>query len=206
MCQASFRRLLGNGEEGVGVGLRVKTPSRDAKEMKRLPTLIVDSTEGEFLTARAPSGEWIGERWSIFVLAPDRFRGCWVEIDSVDRKCWLVSLRLEDPPQTNFVEVGSTYEYLDGYWGDRAELVLDRSREWKLKTFVPKDSVRYARDGTKTHVPGGWDHEHCYVCQKTISHIGEVDREGYVDQEDVWVCCHCYEQYVTPRSLAFVFR
>lgn len=118
---------------------------------------------------------------------------------SFDREMELVTLRLKYPERAAFVKVGSAYEFLDGYWGDKAELVLDSSRKWVQRTFVPN-----APDGTKAHIQGGWDHEHCYLCQTKISDTGNADRGGYADQEDVWVCCDCFEQYVKPKRLDFV--
>jgi hypothetical protein len=49
-------------------------------------------------------------------------------------------------------------------------------------------------------VPGGWDHEHCALCD---AHINAGDF-GYCDPDDRWMCEACYEKYVIPRDLAFV--
>src|SRR5262245_52679649 len=34
-------------------------------------------------------------------------------------------------------------EVLDGYWGERAELVLDETLSWSRATFQPTDAIRY---------------------------------------------------------------
>ena len=49
-------------------------------------------------------------------------------------------------------------------------------------------------------VAGGWDHEHCSLCNV---HINTGDF-GYCDPKKRWMCEKCYERYVMRRDLAFV--
>ncbi len=51
-------------------------------------------------------------------------------------------------------------------------------------------------------VPGGWDHEHCFVCNEKIGAGGHTG--GYVDQSSDWVCEDCYRNVIEPRSIDFV--
>lgn len=51
-------------------------------------------------------------------------------------------------------------------------------------------------------VAGGWDHEHCEICQKKIGCGG--DSFGYLNPPDAWVCEKCYTSFVASRSLAFI--
>lgn len=102
------------------------------------------------------------------------------------------------------LEIGRTYKIVDGYYGWKAEPVLDRERVWTRRVFEPKDAIKTYYDGRREEIPGGWDHEHCEICYATIS--PKKQPEGYADQEDRWVCIRCYETYVQPRSLAFFTR
>lgn len=49
-------------------------------------------------------------------------------------------------------------------------------------------------------VPGGWDHEHCELCNGHID-AGHV---AYVDPGDHWVCKVCYTKYVLTHDLSFL--
>jgi hypothetical protein len=55
-------------------------------------------------------------------------------------------------------------------------------------------------EGGSRLVPGGWDHEHCALCNAHIN-VGDF---GYRDPDDRWMCEACYEKYVIPRDLSFV--
>ncbi len=63
--------------------------------------------------------------------------------------------------------------------------------------YPAKDDVSESRSRV---VPGGWDHEHCELCN---THIDPGDF-GYRDPDDRWMCETCYDKYVTRRDLSFV--
>jgi hypothetical protein len=108
---------------------------------------------------------------------------------------------------------GEVYSF--GCWWDpwQLQLARDTSRNWQHKAFAPADAiaapatasgkgrmVRKMKPGEKPRegewgIPGGWDHEHCGLCWKTISCDREGDRSGYADGED-WICQECYEKYI----------
>ena len=75
---------------------------------------------------------------------------------------------------------------LDGYWGERAELVLDANRKWQKALYEESD------------------HDHCAICWQTLGQGGQPD--GYVDEDVTWICSRCYESFVEPRSLDFIPR
>lgn len=52
-------------------------------------------------------------------------------------------------------------------------------------------------------VPGGWDHEHCSLCN---GHIDPGDRFFYSQEYCEFLCVACYERYVTGRDIGFVFE
>jgi len=49
-------------------------------------------------------------------------------------------------------------------------------------------------------IKGGWDHEHCELCN---AHI-EADTYGYLDLGEHWVCVGCYERFVMNHDLSFM--
>jgi hypothetical protein len=111
---------------------------------------------------------------------------------------------VNDIAKKNLFKIGATYPFMGGYWGERAHLVYDSSREWQRVEFVPRDAIRYYPDGETEVVEGGWNHEHCAICSQKISPY-ELDNEyGYQDQDDSWVCQACYEQYIMPKNLDFI--
>ena len=108
-----------------------------------------------------------------------------------------------------------SYPRLDGYWGERTELVCDRSRGWRERRFEAADAVGFSADrghmirkmsdslpAGGTIIEGGWDHEHCEICWATISPAGEPI--GMFAEPDHWVCCNCYHRFIVPRSLDFI--
>jgi len=76
------------------------------------------------------------------------------------------------------------WQVMDGYWGERAELVFDSNREWKRQQY------------------DGPDHDHCAICWQKLGTEGSP--EGYVDQDSTWICITCYDKFVVPRSLDFI--
>jgi hypothetical protein len=104
--------------------------------------------------------------------------GRFSEVDEVKRRAVFT---LRDSSDRSAMSLGQQYPYLDGYWGDRAELVHDTSRVWIRTQFQPSDS---SRDGQP--VSDGWEHEHCSICWEKIAEYAQ--RFGYYDQNSDWVC------------------
>ena len=103
----------------------------------------------------------------------------------------------------NKIMAGTEYEYLDGYWGQKAGLIFDSTLTWQRKEVVSRDAIFHVTDGTVSEIPGGWDHEHCSICWETISQFTE-QKTGYVNQKNQWVCTACFESYVKPKCLDFI--
>lgn len=114
------------------------------------------------------------------------------------------AILVNDFAKKDLFKIGATYPFMSGYWGERAHLVYDSSREWQKVEFVAHDTIRYHSDGKTEVVEGGWDHEHCAICGQTISPFELGNEYGYQDQDDSWVCLSCYEQYIVPKSLGFI--
>jgi len=81
-------------------------------------------------------------------------------------------------------------------------------RVWnKLRPVNPGHATRYYPASDQSSPPGsepqlvagGWDHEHCALCN---AHI-DVAGFGYCGADGRWLCEKCYERYVMQRDLSF---
>ena len=77
------------------------------------------------------------------------------------------------------------FEVLDGYWGERAELVLDHALAWAHDEWSIEE-----------------DHDHCSICWAAISMA--TNRDHFVSGSRKRVCKPCHREYVITRSLGFV--
>jgi hypothetical protein len=157
-----------------------------------LPVFVVEEVRREggkiLLRGKGSRRRWIGERFIAYLEAGP---GIWIEghfrdIEGRGRRATLV---LPDRDPAGELAVGRAYPYLDGYWGERAVLVLDESRIWREVEFAPRRP---------------WDHDHCRVCWAVIS-----DRENTLHRacaSGEAVCPRCHDRYVVRRSLDFVER
>ena len=102
----------------------------------------------------------------------------------------------------------------ESWWtDDLIELVQDTSKKWYKKAFkstpgiwIPTEQGRLLKkyeegmeipSGAKLD-PRAWDHEHCVLCHETISDV-DIQKEGYVNQDDQWICEDCYQKYIIPN-------
>jgi hypothetical protein len=122
----------------------------------------------------------------------------------INHQDFLGAILVTDLARKDLFQIGATFPFMGGYWGERARLVYDSSRDWQKVAFVPQDSTRHYPDGKTEVVKGGWDHEHCEICGQTISLFESGNEYGYQDQNDSWVCLTCYDQYVFAKSLDFI--
>ncbi len=184
--------------------------------LDELPTFTVRHVGGDRAVGVVDRAIWIGERHVGDLLLPDgRFvAGRFLNVDLASLSASFVPTT---PDELALLQVGEGYRRFDGYWGERAALVLDRSRRWKERAFETADAVAYKRPGDtliakasnqnlpegSTPIKGGWDHEHCDVCWETVSpHAQPV---AMFSEPDHWICRRCYEKFVVPRSLDFIF-
>ncbi len=142
-----------------------------------------------------------------------------------EMKTAVVLLDDEEPPSG---VLGARLAWLDGYWRDyHVWMVVKPEWTWTEVMFQASDAVAgtfqdaggHKRTGIrKQHtrsgpapagagelvravvVPGGWDHEHCELCNAHID-SGDV---GYVDRSYHWVCTGCYRKYVSVHDLSFL--
>jgi hypothetical protein len=181
-----------------------------------LPRLTVTAVDGEHCVGRFEASKWIGEGWDGFIVHREKkmcIPGFFRDVNLETRTC---AFHPEDTTTLSILRSGHSYPFIDGYWGQRAELALDARRVWERREFEKGDALRYPAPGggflltknTPDAPPGGeliraaWDHEHCAICWQKIS--GEDQPVGYLSAPESWVCEECYVNYVEPRSLAFI--
>lgn len=120
--------------------------------------------------------------------------------------------------QRDLISVGSVVPWLPCSWQYfHVNMILSSS--WERCTFVPSDAQHF-RSGNShgwtkagdrlpdgalpTYIEkDGWDHEECRICDAHIGWRGSP--EGYVNQDDQWLCAACYERYGRAHDLGFIF-
>lgn len=134
---------------------------------------------GSVSDTTARNERWIGERYSGYLMSEKVLtEGKWRQVGSD----W--EFTLEAPEHLYPFCVGSEYDILDCYWGDRAALVLDEQLSWTSHHWSLED-----------------DHEHCDICWATIA-----DGLDYLlSSSGHRICEHCHAKYVCSRSLAFIW-
>jgi hypothetical protein len=177
---------------------------------KTLPLFAIQHLESDTVSGKADASHWIGADHIVALVLGDRFIwGKWMEGSQSGGSS---SIRLDNATDAAALRTGVAYPFIDSYWGDRAELVLDVSTSWRQSVFTPVDAVSYAGGTLVTKagpddvsgqiLAGGWDHEHCEICYATIGTGGQA--MGWANSGGRWVCEKCYVAYVATRSLAFV--
>jgi hypothetical protein len=135
-----------------------------------LPTFLAETIIEDRLIGRFDPSPWAQENAIAgLYLGCDRF--LWGRFSGVDQTAATCEFRPDDPAELPTLQPGAAYPYVDSYYGERAELVLDSARIWQQGVFRPTDSVRFQgtfgvmetrADGDNAEgavrVPGGWDH------------------------------------------------
>ena len=149
---------------------RIHIVRRDAAEILGSVTALTFGNE-----------TWVGDGFIGCLMAGKKFIfGCW----HLRGDFWAFA-----PDDLTVIETllpDTEWAILDGYWGERAELVLDTTREWQKSLY--DDS----------------DHDHCAICWETLGQGGQPD--GHASEDATWICCRCYESFVQRRSLEFIPR
>jgi hypothetical protein len=129
---------------------------------------------------------WVGENYygDILIDYDHVVEGKFFQVRFDVMKCRFVcENEYED---SSFILEERVYPYLDGYWGERAEIVLS-SRIWEKAQFIEKPN---------------WDHDHCRICWATIDvHENTTYMKSNLEEE---ICTNCYENYVMKKDLSFV--
>ena len=123
---------------------------------------------------------WIGERWIGYIgrVGMPPVRGRWFS----DGDRWRF---ITDERRSLDFHPDEPLQLYDGYWGERAYIVL-APMIWTEEQFVAKKD---------------WDHDHCGICWGTIHSDAPKHFRG--SDRDI-VCPDCYERYVVTRCLEFI--
>jgi hypothetical protein len=82
--------------------------------------------------------DWVGDGWIGFLKAgPRLIAGRW------HRRGDLWEFAPEDADDLNLISAQPKWEVLDGYWGERAGIVLDQTRRWDKARFEPRDAIQF---------------------------------------------------------------
>lgn len=176
------------------------------------PKLTIASIGDQDAEAVWSDPKWIGERHIVcIVMDSDTF--VWGRLTNVNARNSSCAFTPDDPHDLAKLEIGRSYPQGDGYWGERAELVLNHSLVWRAREFHASDAVWFEHSRTMCPlsgeipaggvlVKGGWDHEHCEICSEKISQ--QTSPVGVFAEPGHWICDDCYQRFVLSRSLAFI--
>ena len=98
-------------------------------------------------------------------------------------------------------------------------MIFSKNKEWDRQKFSKKDGYEFdflgkkmiskdkkkpgfATGGDGNVQEGGWNHEHCEICEATISEY--VNIFGYVSNDGKWVCEKCYQIFIKPINISFI--
>jgi hypothetical protein len=133
---------------------------------------------GDVSNTRYGSQTWIQSGWLGDLRVGSRFvAGRWSEADGR----WIFAPN--DQNALQIIAQAREFDVFDGYWGERAELVLDESLDWREASWSDPD-----------------DHDHCQICWGTID---SEDARHFKVFAAVRVCPVCYSTYVKPRNIDF---
>jgi hypothetical protein len=127
--------------------------------------------------------KWVNDKWVGSLRINDSMVfGRWYKQNSD----WKFVVDFEDIPKADF-SVGQKVELIDGYWGERVELVIDKSIRWKEAIYSATDRN---------------NHDHCFICWATVS---EIENKQYMlANERVAVCLNCFKVYIKQGSFDFI--
>jgi hypothetical protein len=94
-----------------------------------LPTFRLQTIREGRLIGRFEPSPWAQENAcaGLYLGGGRFFWGRFCRVDQIGATC---ELELDDPTQGLTLRTGESYPYMDGYYGQRAELVLDSTRTW----------------------------------------------------------------------------
>jgi hypothetical protein len=114
-----------------------------------LPHFTVTAVHQDCCTGQFDPSPWVGEGW-IAGLYFGGGRFLWGRFRDVDSAAHTGSFYPDQVAEMSTLRLADSYPFMDGYWGGRAELVLDERRRWQRTRFEPSDLVRFPAAG------GGW--------------------------------------------------
>ena len=188
-------------------------PIFPAFHLQRSSVLEATAVVGSVTRTTHGRENWVGDGWFGFLKAGDQLiPGRWHRRED----SW--AFAPDNVGDLDAIRARPEWEVLDGYWGERAEIVLDQARQWHKAAFQPTNAIRFegpagtwVREASDSDTTGGeiikagWDHEHCAICWETLGPGGQS--YGYVSAQGArrtWVCEQCYVHFVQRGSLDFI--
>lgn len=163
---------------------------------------IAEDENGWRAQGRLSGLENIGEGWIAYLYHPPRtvIKGRIVRLKRKRKKAVFVTAQ---QVAKELLQSGQTYQYLDGYWGERVAIVLDPSREWRRTRFVSQDAIEF-RLSTGGRLRGRAEDQTSGLSDKLPFEIDDSAQQyGYRDEFDHWVCERCYKRYVERGNINF---
>ena len=134
---------------------------------------------GKVSAVRMGAETWVGDGHLGYLFDGESLtRGRWHEAEGD----WGF-MPTDGPPASAQLKL-EQYVILDSYWGQLAEIVLDREHSWSPAVW--SDSV---------------DHDHCALCWSTIDSGNPRHRDN---GRGSIVCPDCHDRYVEQGSLDFI--
>ena len=153
---------------------KIKAISKTDKGMELIGNISSNEFDGE---------KWIDDKWLGFLKENSSlFYGRWHKHNNN----WKFVVSNEELLKTDFYE-GQVFSAIDGYWGERIELIIDKNITWRETVY------KFTADD---------NHEHCFFCWVIIT---EYENNKYMlANELIAVCLVCYETYVKKESFDFI--
>lgn len=192
-------------------------PQRMPTQFEDLPkftiTRITTRADNTEIHGRFDQMRGVRAGWCWLLSNAESIKGKLLELDDEAQSASFVA---SNPPNGT---VGETFRWLDGYWpASVVRLIASPETRWVHRRFEASDAVAYVKQGLRCWckaslgrsagrargeiIKGGWDHEHCEICNRKIGESGEPF--GYVDSQDHWLCEKCYAQYAEQHDISFV--
>jgi hypothetical protein len=141
----------------------------------------------------------------------------WAHLTIVDRSACTVLVTASRDRAVAQLRIGERYTWLHDYWQmPLVEAIADETQKWRQFTFEPSDAIRFKKgdavgwqpvgqalpdDATEVGpMPGGWDHEHCGLCDMPIDPDAPI---GYTDDDGHFLCSACYTKYGARHDVSF---
>jgi hypothetical protein len=150
-------------------------PRFRVREIDHDPFRLIGDLTSTHYEARA----WVQAGWLGDLRVGSRFvTGRWSEVGS----SW--AFTPDDPSAPETIADEREFDVFDGYWGERAALVLDEALIWRESAWADLD-----------------DHDHCQICSSTID--SRENARHFAASSTLRVCSGCHSAYVEPRSIDF---
>lgn len=127
-----------------------------------------------------------------------------------------VEFRTSDIALAPELRAGSVYPWIDCHW-QAYHIAMILAGQWEPRRFQSTPARYFRLAGVTGWQPidaplmedaedlgvrdGGWDHEHCELCMRSISAAGGP--EAFVDPAEHWLCAECCERYALTRDVSF---